>query len=612
MNRRTLELLIQAKNAAGPALKAVGTALKGMGTRGKKAAKILNVAFKALKKTVKAFASVAKAAFKSLLIPLAALALGFGLSIRTAAQFEQSMANVQSVLSGTAAEMKMVSTAAREMGKTSVFTASEAANALYDLASAGFDAEQAVSALRGTMLLAAATNSDLTFTTETVTATVKQFGLQAQDADRIANTFAASISFSKLNMDRLSTAMAFAGPVAGAFGHSLEGTLSVLAQFANLGLRASMIGTTFRMGLLQLSKAMPIEDIENGADVLKRLNIQFKDIDPSMNSVADIVGRLQGKIKTMGDATALFGTRAAGPFFKLIQAGAGPLREFEKRITGTRKAFQMSEIQIATFLGRLRLFKSAVQEVQISLGSAFLPALIKIVDQFASWTRIIGQVDFSTFWQAFKTGTDVGVGAVDNIIDLFREGGAFRQAISAWGFWFIDVVSDIASVIWRPIETELQVILMRLQRKIHETLPGWMVSGSRSDAQGQFSENRISAFRLQQQKRLSGDFQRLMRTAGAGTRAPVARTTEALEAFAGSLQIGGGGGMGAAAEGQQQAMQSYVTEVTGSLQKTQSVMEETTSQLNEETARVKAQQNDFEAKMKMGMTNATVEVGTVQ
>ena len=171
LSEREVALVIRAKNMTARAFKAVTTSMTRTAKVGKKAARILTAGFKAVRKAIRAVAGAFKAALKAMIIPLAVLGLGFIAAVRQAGSFQQSMANVASVLGSSEKEMRRLSDAAREMGKTSVFNAQEAASAMYDLASAGFSADQVIDALKGTMMLAAATASDLTFTTEAVTAT---------------------------------------------------------------------------------------------------------------------------------------------------------------------------------------------------------------------------------------------------------------------------------------------------------------------------------------------------------------------------------------------------------------------------------------------------------
>ncbi len=157
----------------------------------------------------------------------ATLALG---AIATAvfAKFEQSIANVGSVLGATKVQMKELSDFAREMGRTTVFTASQAADAMYFLASAGFSAQQSMAALKGTLDLAAATQFDLAETTRIVVSTLNQFSMAAEDATKVSNVFAAVISGSQATMDKLGESMKFVGPVAASLNLKLEQVTAAL------------------------------------------------------------------------------------------------------------------------------------------------------------------------------------------------------------------------------------------------------------------------------------------------------------------------------------------------------------------------------------------------
>jgi len=574
MNSRTLALIIKAYDKSKPAFRAVANGMKSVKKTSAKVASAIRKGWKAVGKAITVATGFIKTAIKLAIIPLTILTAGFGLAIREAGAFEQAMANVASVTGSTGKEMDMLSDAAREMGRTTVFTAQDAADALYNLASAGFNADQAVDALEGTMLLAAATASELAFTTASVAAAIKQFGLEASDADRVANVFAASISFSMLTMTKLTDAMVYAGPVAGALGQSLEGTVAALMNFANQGLRGSQIGTTFRMGLMQLGKAIPAKELESGADVLKRLNIAFKEIDPSTKSVADIVEALHGKVTTLTEAMALFGTRGAGPWLKMIKAGAEPLRKEEEQIKNTQKAREMARIQLNTFYGSLKKLKSAASAALEGFGKTFLPVLTKITAKVTEWVNVLGKTDWGKVWKEFQGHASKGAETLQNLIDLFKDGGAFRVAITEWGVWFLDIITSIATVIWRPVETEFNLMFMRVMAKMHEELgktktgramgfdqkhiraeqfkeAGWQMFGwdvskqtaaagsllgipsTRTEAQtipyGKYSQAARADYKAAQQDKLSSDISALvsiMSTKGASS--AVARTDEAM------------------------------------------------------------------------------------
>ena len=166
--------------------------------------------------------------------------------------FEQSIANTASVSGATGKELKKLEDAAREMGKTTAFSASQAADAMYFLGSAGYDTEQIIGSLNGVMMLAGATQSDLASTSETVVSTLNAFGMAAEESDRVANTFAASIAGSQANMEKLALSMRYIAPVAAAVGWSFEETTGALSKLYDAGFRGEQAGTILRGALTRL------------------------------------------------------------------------------------------------------------------------------------------------------------------------------------------------------------------------------------------------------------------------------------------------------------------------------------------------------------------------
>jgi len=121
-----------------------------------------------------------------------------GLGIKLAADFERAMADVAAVLGKPIDAIQDLTEYAKRMGIETVFSAREAAEAMYYLASAGYDAKEIMAALRPALDLAAATQADLAFATETVVTALAGFRYESDEAARVANTFAAAISGSHL------------------------------------------------------------------------------------------------------------------------------------------------------------------------------------------------------------------------------------------------------------------------------------------------------------------------------------------------------------------------------------------------------------------------------
>jgi TP901 family phage tail tape measure protein len=337
-------------------------------------------------KPVKKAEEETKKSFKQINLAGIAAFTGISVAVKSSvssfANFEQSLANVQSVARGTPREFATLEEAARSAGETTRFTASQAADALYALASAGLDAAESAEALDGVLSLAAATNSDLAFTAQTVTAAISQFSLEAADAERVANVFSAAIANSQANMDKLNAAFRQVGPVSGALNQSLEETTGALQILFNAGFQGEQAGTILRNVLSSLADtAGPV------AQKLADLGIAAEDTNPSINSFADIIGVLSAAALDAGQVVNIFGREAGPGLLTLLNAGKDGINEYTAAVTGTNSAAEAAEIQMDTLQGSLDQLGSVAESVSISFVKEFEPVIRGVVDILAEFLR---------------------------------------------------------------------------------------------------------------------------------------------------------------------------------------------------------------------------------
>lgn len=295
--------------------------------------------------------------------------------IKTFTSFEQSLANVQSVARATPEEFERIEQAAREAGETTKFTATEAADALYSLASAGLDAAEATEALDGVLKLAGATGSDLAFTSATVTSALSQFGLAADQSIDVANTLAAAIGNSQANMQKLSVSLRQVGPVAGSLGISLEKTIGPLQALFDAGFQGEQAGTALRNILGSLAN-----EVDPTVKKLEELGLSFEDLNPSVNDITDIIGTLSDANLEAGEIINAFGREAGPQLLSLLKVGKTGLEEYTAAVTDTNAAAEAYEIQMNTLQGDLAELQSATESVAISFVKEFAPAIRAGVD----------------------------------------------------------------------------------------------------------------------------------------------------------------------------------------------------------------------------------------
>jgi TP901 family phage tail tape measure protein len=316
------------------------------------------------------------------------------------ASFEQSMANVASVARATPEEFEKLNDAARRAGESTRFSASQAADALYSLASAGLDASESVAALDGVLALASATQSDLAFTSQTVTAALSQFSLEADESGRVANVFSAAIANSQANMEKLSSAFRQVGPVAGALGKSLEETTGALQILFNAGFQGEQAGTILRNVLSQLA-----DTAGPASQKLAELGLDMEKLNPTTNSLADVIGTLSEAGLEAGEVIRAFGTEAGPGLLTLLNEGRSGMLEFTAAVTGTNSAAETSVVQMDTLQGSLDQLKSATESLAIGIGTGLAPLLRILVDALTGIINIVNQIPNPLKAMGFAAGT---------------------------------------------------------------------------------------------------------------------------------------------------------------------------------------------------------------
>jgi len=328
---------------------------------------------RAMVKVGKRFTAIGKK--MTMMVTLPILALGAA-AVKVGADFEQSITNAFSVTGAKSEEVKkQMEDLARTMGEKTVFSAKQAADAMYWMASAGWKIEQMTDALEPTLALAAATQSDLAFATETVITTLKQFGLQASDAGRVSNVFAAAISGSQATLDRLKESLKYIGPMADAMGWSIEDTTAVLSEFYDIGIDASMAGTALRMAFSQLAAGTP-----KTRKALKELGLTMADVNPETKSLGEIIEVLSSKSMTLAQAIAIFGVRAGPNMLKVLRQGSSAFTEMRDKITDTQAASEMMQKQLDTLSGQWKILTSKLTESAIQISKILIPVLRELIE----------------------------------------------------------------------------------------------------------------------------------------------------------------------------------------------------------------------------------------
>ena len=304
--------------------------------------------------------------------PIGAATVALKSIISVGAQFEQQMANVSTVTGLVGDALDKVGTAAMDFAKTTTFTATQASDALYALGSAGVStAEGLIDMLAPSLKLAGATQHEVKGTTEALTKTLAAFRLETDQTTRIADLFAGAVAASPANMERLSNALAYAAPVAAAFGMEAEQMVETLAAFHTVGLLGSKAGTSFGQAMMSMRDAMKKADTTIGA--------ALKGWDPAIEGMTGGIERLEKAGIKGSQVMDEFGRRGGRAVAAQLALGSVAIRKLGDEITRLGDVERMYAVQSKTLSGQWDIFISMINAASISLFYKLRPALMDVV-----------------------------------------------------------------------------------------------------------------------------------------------------------------------------------------------------------------------------------------
>lgn len=226
-------------------------------------------------------------------------------AVTVGATFESSMSKVAAISGASAEDMELLKQKAKEMGETTIFSASEASSAFQYMAMAGWKTEDMLEGIEGIMNLAAASGEDLSTTSDIVTDALTAFGLEAKDAGRFADVLAAAASNSNTNVSMLGESFKYVAPLAGSMGYSAEDVAKALGLMANAGVKSTQAGTSLRTLLTNMAK--PTDTVAAAMDTL---GLSLDDGAGNMKSLEQIMKDLRDGFGTLKISAEDFEKRA--------------------------------------------------------------------------------------------------------------------------------------------------------------------------------------------------------------------------------------------------------------------------------------------------------------
>ncbi|MBR0590640.1 phage tail tape measure protein [Bacillus pumilus] len=324
-----------------------------------------------------------------------AVVAGIGVSVKTAADFEQAMSKVQSISGATGQDFEALRKVAMDLGESTKFTATEAAQGLQYLAMAGFSVKDQIGSLPAVLNMAAAASVDMGTSADIVSNIMTGFGIASEDSTYAVDVLVKTMTSANTDLLQLGDAMKYVAPVATSLGFTFEETAAAVAKMSDAGIQGSMAGTALRAGMLRLANP-----IGRAAKATKAYGIEVQDASGKMKPLPEIIGHLNEKLGHLGQAqktaaiASLVGTEAASGFAALLATGEKSLKSYTKSLEESAGTAQsVADVQMDNLYGAFEKFTSALEGVGIKLGNEFLPHLRSIVDHGTKLVDLFSKVN---------------------------------------------------------------------------------------------------------------------------------------------------------------------------------------------------------------------------
>jgi TP901 family phage tail tape measure protein len=302
----------------------------------------------------------------------ATMLAGFAVAAAAAARFDKALSNVRAVTGANASEMGKLRAAALEAGKTTSFTATEAANAEAELARAGISTANIIGgALKGALALAASGQVDLTEAAVVSAQAMNTFGLAGRDVTHIADLLAAGANKSAADVHGLAMSMRMGGLLAHQTGLSIEDTVGTLAAFADHALIGSDAGTSLKVMLQRL-----VPQSKEAEAAMEAIGFTAYDSKGEFVGLSEMAGRMKASFSKLtpearnAAMATIFGADAVRSATILYELGSEGIDRYVASVDDTGAAQRMAAIQTDNLVGDLERLRGALEVALIEGGSA--------------------------------------------------------------------------------------------------------------------------------------------------------------------------------------------------------------------------------------------------
>ena len=325
-----------------------------------------------------------------LTVPIAGIAT---VGMKVATEFEASMSQVKAISGATGEDFERLRNKAMDLGASTAYNAKEVADAMTEMAKAGWDTNQIMDGMEGVLDAASASGENLATVATIVADSITGFGMEAKESTRVADILTHSANAGTIEISDLGESFKYVAPIAQSMGISIEDAATAITAMSTAGIKGSSAGTSLRRMLTNLVK--PSEDISQAMD---ELGINITNSDGSFKSLDEIVAILRTSFSGLTDeqksyyAATIAGTAGQSGMLALLNLSEeeyGKLSEEMNNCSG--EAHDTAAVMRDNLKLSLKQLTGALESLAIKLAENVIPWLTNLarkatemVDKFKS------------------------------------------------------------------------------------------------------------------------------------------------------------------------------------------------------------------------------------
>lgn len=360
---------------------------------------------------------------------IAAIGMGIKKSINVFTAFDDVARRVQGTTGASAETMELLRYQAKELGRTTSWSASEAAEAQFEFAKAGFSTNEIIAATSGILDTATASQMGLAEATELTAGALRMFGLDASKSTQVGDMLTKTASSTTTDVQDLAEALKYSGNGARQFGLNLQQTLGILGKLGDKMLKGSEAGTGLQAVFASLLN-------KQKANMLIDIGIQLTE-DGSYRNILDIIDDIREKTAGMEEAErnpliqSVFGDQGSRVMNNILSMQKDEIRNLIGEIENSSGfSKDLATTLNAGLGGSFRNLTSATEGLAIAFGEYLEPSIITLLNEV---TQIVTAGTGFVEW--LNSGSYLATGLTTVVLGLTAGFVAYKGAIMATTIW---------------------------------------------------------------------------------------------------------------------------------------------------------------------------------